>query len=209
MTQQRRETVMAPKGKCSVKMETAKVSAYKVEGKTLAEIWAEIEKKGPKDGGQARAGYTEAPFDSPAASAFDGETTPKEKDAPEYEATVWFKDAKITVTPTIKVPELASDKELSDAAKKEWARFVKELRAHEDEHVAATQKVLEEAAKEIAKLEGKGKGKDKKAAIKAAQDDHANQMKPYDQAKLDKLVKDANKKLDTGGHGPTLKTSIE
>jgi predicted secreted Zn-dependent protease len=199
---------MASKGKCTVKMEKPKEAAYKVSGKTLAEIWEDIQKKGPKDGGQARAGHTSAEYDSPAKSDFDGETTPKEKNAPEYEAKVWFKDAGITVDTTIRLPALDSDKDLSDAAKKEWARFMKDLRAHEDEHVAATQSALEAAAKEIGKIEGTGKGKDKKAAIKAAQEDHADKMKAFDKAKLEKTVKDANKELDTGGHGPTLRTSI-
>jgi predicted secreted Zn-dependent protease len=189
-------------------MEKPKEAAYKVSGNTLAEIWDEIQKKGPKDGGQARAGYTTAEYDSPAKSDFDGETTPKEKGAPEYEAKVWFKDARITVKATIQVPALDSDKDLSAEAKKEWARFMKALRAHEDEHVAATQAALEAAAKGIAKIEGTGKGKDKKAAIKAAQEDHADKMKAFDKDKLKVLVADANKKLDTGGHGPTLKTSI-
>jgi predicted secreted Zn-dependent protease len=198
---------MAGKGKVTVKNEGSKVVTYKVSGKTLAEVWDDIKAKGPKDGGKARAGFTTAPVETPDRLNFDNETTTN-KDG-ETEMTVWIKSAVIKMKAEIKMPKLASDKDLSDKAKKEWKRFMKELREHEDEHVDATEKEAKEIAKEFQELTGTGAGKDKKAAYKEAEADFIKNFKAsFDGDKIQKRLEKVNKALDTGGHGPVLDTSI-
>lgn len=193
-------------GKLTVKVETPKVTPYKVSGKTLEEIWKDIEKKGPKDGGKPRAGYTTAPVTTPNDYKFDEEqdTKAKVKDGEAWKVTA--KGGEIVVKPVIQIAELDSDKDLSDDDKKTWATFIKGVRDHEDEHVAATKKEAEAVAKEIGEFVGSGTGKDKKAAVKAAIADWVKQFKAeFDGGKLDKRLKKVNADLDTGGHGPVLK----
>lgn len=197
-------------GKVTVKADAPKIAAYKVSGKTLAEIWEDIKKNGPKDGGKSRAGFTRTPVDLPNSYKFDEEENdkPKKKDDVEWKITV--KSGEIKVGATIQMPDLDSDKELSEKAKKEWARFVKELKAHEDEHVAATTAEAEAVAEEITKLEGVGSGKDKKAALKVANAEFAKAFKAaFDGGKFEKRLKKVNEDLDTGGHGPVLDTAID
>ncbi|QYK40755.1 MAG: DUF922 domain-containing protein [Paracoccaceae bacterium] len=192
--------------KLTVKVDTPKVTPYKVSGKTLEEIWNDIQKKGPKDGGKARAGYTTAPVDTPNSYKFDEEqdTKAKVKDGEAWIVTA--KGGEIKVSPVIQMPELTDDKDLSDEDKKAWATFVKGVRDHEDEHVAATKAEAEAVAKEIGEIAGKGTGKDKKAAVKAATADWVKQFKAaFDGGKLDKRMKKVNSDLDTSGHGPVLK----
>lgn len=192
--------------KMTVKVNTAKVSPYKVTGKTLEEIWTDIQKKGPKDGGSARTGYTTAPVDTPNDYKFDEEqdTKAKVKDGEAWIVTA--KGGELTVSPVIQIAALDSDKDLSDEDKKTWATFIKGVRDHEDEHVDATKTEAEAVAKEIGEIEGKGTGKDKKAAIKAATADWIKQFKAaFDGGKLDKRMKKVNADLDSSGHGPVLK----
>lgn len=192
--------------KLTVKVDTPKVNTYKVSGTTLEEIWNDIQKKGPKDGGKARAGYTTAPVDTPSDYKFDEEEDPKAKVKDGEAWKVTAKGGEVTVKPVIQIAELDSDKDLSDEDKKTWATFIKAVRAHEDEHVAATKAEAEAVAKEIGEIEGKGQGKDKKAAIKAATADWIKQFKAaFDGGKLQKRMKKVNEDLDTGGHGPVLK----
>lgn len=193
-------------GKLTVKCDTPKVKPYKVSGATLEEIWLDIEKKGPKDGGKARAGYTTAPVTTPNSYKFDEEEDTKAKPKSGVAWKVTAKGGEITVTPVIQMPELTSDKDLNDDDRKAWETFVKGVRDHEDEHVDATVKEAEAVAKEIGEFEGKGTGKDKKAAVKAAIDDWTKQFRAaFDGGKLDKRVKKVNADLDASGHGPVLK----
>ena len=192
--------------KLTVKVDTAKVTAYKVTGKTLEEIWNDIQKKGPKDGGKARAGFTTAPVVTPNDYKFDEEqdTKTKIKDGEAWKVTA--KGGEISVSPVIQIAELDSDKDLSDEDKKTWATFIKGVRDHEDEHVAATKKEAEAVAKEIGEIEGTGTGKDKKTAIKTATADWIKQFKAaFDGGKLDKRMKKVIEDLDSSGHGPVRK----
>lgn len=192
--------------KLTVKVDTAKVTTYKISGKTLEEIWNEIAKKGPKDGGKPRAGYTTAPVETPNDYKFDEEQDEKAKVKDGEAWKVTAKGGEIKVKPVIQIAELDSDKDLSDEDKKTWATFIKGVRDHEDEHVAATTKEAEAVAKEIGEIEGKGTGKDKKTAVKAATADWVKQFKAaFDGGKLDKRMKKVNEDLDTSGHGPVLK----
>jgi predicted secreted Zn-dependent protease len=198
---------MAGKGKVTVKNEGVKVVTYKVSGKTLAEIWDDIKAKGPKDDGKHRAGFTKAPVVTPDRLNFDSETTTNK--AGETEMTVWIKSAEIKMKAEIKLPKLASDKDLSPKAKAEWKRFMKELREHEDEHVETTEKEAKAIAKEFSELTGTGAGKDKKVAAKEAQADFVKNFKAsFGGNEVDQRLKKVNKALDSGGHGPVLDTSI-
>ena len=196
-------------GKVTLKKAATKVVTYTVSGGTLADIWKDIQKKGPKDGGKSRAGFTSAPVTTPNYLGFDKEVKPNPRKEGELEAKVWIKSAKITMKPQIKMPKLASDKKLSPEAKKEWARFMKELAAHEQEHVAATEAEAKAVAQEMQELEGVGAGRDEKTALKAAQ---KNFIKVFKAAlggtKLNDRLKKVNADLDHGGHGPVLNTSI-
>lgn len=193
-------------GKVTVKVETPKMSPYTVSGTTLEEIWKDIQKKGPKDGGKARTGYTSAPVDTPNDYKYEEEEDSKTKVKSGEAWKVTAKGGELTVKPVIQIAELDSDKDLSDEDRKTWATFIKAVRDHEDEHVAATKAEAEAIAKEIGEIEGKGQGKDKKAAIKAATADWAKQFKAkFDGGKLQKRLKKVNEDLDTSGHGPVLK----
>jgi predicted secreted Zn-dependent protease len=196
-------------GKVTLKKDSSKIDTYKVKGDTLADIWKDIQKKGPKDGGKSRAGFTKAPVKTPNKLGFDMKIEPDPDKPDEFVATVWIKSAKITLKPTIKMPKLASDKKLSAPAKKEWARFISELKSHEEEHVTATETEAKAVAQEMQDIEGKGTGKDKKKALKAAQKDFVKVFKAaLGGTQLDDRLKAVNKRLDSGGHGPVLDTSI-
>lgn len=196
-------------GSVTLKKDFTKTVTYTVKGDTLAEIWKDIEKKGPKDGGKNRAGFTKAPVTTPNNLKFDKDVKPNPKKAGEFEAKVWIKSEKITMKPEIKMPKLASDKKLSPAAKKEWQRFMKELASHEEEHVTATEDEAKAVAQEMQDLEGVGTGKDEKSALKAAQKDFVSKFKAaLGGSKLDDRLKKVNKALDGSGHGPVLNTSI-
>ncbi len=192
-------------GNVTAKCETPKDKPYKVSGTTLEEVWKDIQKKGPKDGGKARAGYTTAPVTTPNSYNFEEEEDTKAKPKTGEAWKVKAKKGEIKISPSIQIPDL-DDKDLSDKDKKTWATFLKGVKDHEQEHVDATTTEAEAIAKEISEIEGKGEGKDKKAAIKAATADWAKQFKAlFDGGKLQKRLEKVNKDLDTGGHGPTLK----
>jgi predicted secreted Zn-dependent protease len=194
-------------GKVKLSEKGLKKSTYTVSGTTLAEIWADIQAKGPKDGGSARAGYTTCPVTTPQRVDFDGEV--KENKKGEQDATVWIKSAEVSIECTIQMPQLASDKDLSDAAKKEWKRFMTELVTHEAEHVKVSKAEAKKIADELGELTGTGSDKDKKKAIAAAQKDFAKSLKAeFGDSAVDNRLKKVNAALDSGGHGPVLKTSI-
>jgi predicted secreted Zn-dependent protease len=195
-------------GKVKLAEKSIKTSAYTVSGTTLAEIWADIQAKGPKDGGAARAGYTTCPVTTPQKVDFDGEVK-EDKKSGDQAATVWIKSAEVSIECTIQVPKLASDKDLSDEAKKEWKRFLTELVAHEAEHVKVSKAEAKKIADELGELTGSGSDKDKKKAIAAAQADFAKTLKSkFGGSTVDNRLKKVNAALDSGGHGPVLKTSI-
>jgi predicted secreted Zn-dependent protease len=105
---------------------------------------------------------------------------------------------------------LKSDEGLSDAAKKEWARFMKELEAHEDEHVTEFGKEAKKIGTDIDDLSATGKGADKKKAEKDALNAYTKLFnKNFSEAENDKRLAACSDALDAGGHGPTLKTSIK
>ncbi len=195
-------------GKVTVKKGAIGKKPYTVKGDTLQDIWSDILKKGPKDprSGKKVAGYTDCPVKPPTKATYDGNTD-QDKKTGEYTVTVWFKAAELTMTGTIKMPKLASDKKLSAKAKQEWKRFMKLLIAHENEHVAVTEKAAKAFAADMQALTGVGVDIDKEEAKKKAGADL--QTNRQNLSSLQERLDKANKDLDSGGHGPTLKTSIK
>lgn len=198
-------------GKVKLKKKGVKTTTYAVSGDTLAAIWESIKANGPKDGGKARAGYTSCPVATPSSFDFDFEVTddPKKKGAKQAVATP--KGGEVEIECTIQMPKLASDKALSDAAKKEWKRFIAEVEAHEKEHVAESEKVAQAVADQIGALRGTGSDADEKKAKKAAVADFVKNFKAgFSGADHpDERLKKANKALDSGGHGPVLDLTIQ
>jgi predicted secreted Zn-dependent protease len=191
----------------TVKKGSVTTNTYSVSGDTLADIWSDIQKNGPKHKGSARAGKTTCKVKMDSASSKIEFTTTQ--GAKEFESEAKMTKGTLKYDFTIQIPKLKSDKNLSDAAKKEWARFMKELAAHEDEHVTDFGNVATEIGKEIDKLTAKGKGADKKKAEKEALNAYTKVFtSTYSDAENDKRMAASSDKLDAGGHGPTLNTSI-
>ncbi|HMO09673.1 MAG TPA: DUF922 domain-containing protein [Paracoccaceae bacterium] len=173
---------------------------YTVSGDTLEEIYNDLIAKQP--GGTDGVGDCSTPVTVPSVSKFDEERNEKFKGKGQEEWTVTAKKGlEVETKVTITLPTLKSDGKLSKGAKKEWARWLKELTAHEDKHVEAAMKVAEECAKELSDMKGTGQGKDKDAAVKAAVKDY---VKKYDAAfggnKVTKRVDAAHKALDAKGN---------
>jgi predicted secreted Zn-dependent protease len=191
----------------TVKKGTVKTNTYDVSGDTLADIWSDIQKKGPKHKGAVRAGKTICKVNMDAASSkIEFTTTQGNK---EFESEAKMTKGTLKYDCTIQTPKLKSDKTLSDAAKKEWARFMKELVAHEDEHVTDFGKEADKIGGEIDKLTATGKGADKKKAEKEALSAYTKVFtSKYSEAENDKRLAASADALDAGGHGPTLNTSI-
>jgi len=191
----------------TVKKGTVKTSAYSVAGATLADIWSDIQKNGPKHKGAARAGKTTCKINMDSSSSkIEFDTTEGKK---EFEAEAKMTKGALSYDCTIEQPKLKSDAGLSAAAKKEWNRFMAALVAHENEHVADFGTVATEIGKEIDDLTAKGKGTDEKKAEKAALTEYTKVFqKTYSEAENDKRLVASADALDAGGHGPTLDTSI-
>jgi len=195
----------------AVTVKSPKVSnkTYTVAGSTLEEIRKDLVKK--QIGGTDAVGDCTTGVSVPAIKKFEEEedTGFKKKGLVQ-----WFVTAKagpeLTIDATITLPALKSDKDLSPAAKKEWARFLKELSAHEDEHLATAVAEAEAIAQEISDMKGTGQGKDKAAAIRAAEADFAKQYdKAYGGRKVADRVKKAHKDFDAKGNTFDLDDSIE
>lgn len=182
---------------------------YAVEGDTIEAIYNDLLKK--QIGGTDAVGDCSTAVNVPAISKFDEEENKKPKKKGEVEWTVTARAGyEVTMDTTITLPVLKSDKNLSAAAKKEWARFLKELSAHEDLHVEAAWKVAEEVAAELTAMKGTGSAKDKDAAIKAAVADYVRQYKAeFGGDKVSKRVDKAHKALDAKGNTFTMDLDTE
>lgn len=193
----------------TVSKKPPKYDDYDVQGATLAEIWNDIKAKGPKDGGKDRAGYTKAPATLDELE-FKG-TRKQNRRTGEwlYELSVKSVPFKMEST-VIKRPKLKSEKDLSKPARREWRRFMSELNAHELEHVTVTEAEARKFGAEILRIKSNAIDADwEKAKEKAREKFDKKLAQKHTAAKLKERLDKANKKLDQGGHGPVLKTSIE
>lgn len=182
---------------------------YAVEGDTIEAIYNDLLKK--QIGGTDAVGDCSTTVNVPSISKFDEEENKKPRKKGEVEWTVTAKAGyEVEMDTTITLPVLKSDKNLSAAGKKEWARFLKELSAHEDLHVEAAWKVAEEVAAELTKMKATGSGKDKDAAIKAAVADYVKQFKAdFGGDKVSRRVDKAHKALDAKGNTFDMDLDIE
>ena len=195
-------------GKVKAKKPTAKKKPYTVAGDTLADIWKDIEKNGPKIGSKNRAGKTTA----------TGEAKPNYKYSLKEDkakgvviCNLWTDVVNVTLVDTlIKYPKLKSDKKLSDKAKKEWKRFDKQLMVHEQEHVDAMFDEMKAIGGEVVNITKTVEDADKKTAVDKAVADWETDVKALiDTSKIEARLKKVNDALDSkSGHGPKLDTSI-
>lgn len=181
---------------------------YNIAGDTLAAIWKDIEKNGPKINGKNRAGKTTA----------QGEAKPNYKyklkeDKTKGVTTCELYTDVVNVTlikPKIERPKLKSDKKLSAKAKKEWKRFYKELMAHEQEHITTMMTEMEALGGEVVGIAKTTEDADKKKALEKAVEEWTTDVTALiDKSKIEARLKKVNDGLDSkSGHGPTLDTSI-
>ncbi len=197
----------------SANTSSVKKEKYTVAGATLAEIWADIQKKGPKSHGKNVAALTETACTVPPNDVkWSGKVKENKKAPPEetWEASLAMTAMKAKIVSTIKWPNLKSAKDLSKKAKKEWDRFVKELDTHEKEHIAAAKAEMKKIHDEIAAKAFEAKAASKEEAVEATRAEAKALFEAdYTKAKIDARIEAAHKALDAkSGHGPTLDTSI-
>ena len=192
------------------------VTTYTVAGKTLAEIWKDIQKKGPVDpnDGKRYAGSCKSTF-KVDVSDNDVEYEVKPGSAPvEVTAKLAESKGKVSSTPVITMPKLSSNKALSPDAKEEWERFVGFTRTHEENHADSLYLLVIKIARDIAGMTGTGTDADEKKAKAAARKAlYAKIIASYDDAKLKALVNADLDAYDTKTHhgeteGAKLDTSI-
>ena len=192
----------------TAKKGTIKNKTYSVEGDTVEAILTDLEKK--QIGGTDAVGDCTTGVKVPAIDKFEEEENKKFKGKDKVEWFVTAKSGEVEMEGTITLPVLKSDKNLSDKGKKEWGRFLKELTAHEDLHVAAAMSVADEIATELSAMKGTGQGKDKDAAIKVAEADFVKQYKAaYGGDKVAKRVTKAHAALDSKGNTFSLDANVE
>ncbi|WP_171054132.1 DUF922 domain-containing protein [Arenibacterium halophilum] len=195
-------------GSVKAKTPSPKNVPYTVAGDTLADIWADIEKKGPKVNGKNRAGKTVAKGDANPNCGFKVKEDKKKG--------VFICDLATSVVNvslvdcTIDHPKLKSDKNLSAKAKKEWKRFMKELMVHENEHVTAMIDEMKALGKEVVNITKQVEDADKKVAQeKALKEWETDVLAKIDTSTIEARLEKVNKALDSKtGHGPVLDTSI-
>ncbi len=183
----------------TVTQETTKQKTYAVEGNSLREVYDSMVKNAPEGG--CGVALAKTPLNASSVTSFEEEQAKKPLKKGQETWIVRAKKAELTLSPEITMPELKSDKNLTEGAKKEWARFVKDVAKHEQEHVDTAVKLAEKIAGEISDLEGIGSGKDKKAAVSAAEDDFLKKYKALTSGSaIGKRMQAVQDKLDAGGN---------
>jgi predicted secreted Zn-dependent protease len=197
------------------KQGSAGTRTYTVAGKTLDDINKDMMKKGPQDPNESKR-YSgsclgELVLDIKGTD-FDFVTTPGSSP---IEVTATLKGGTLTCNTTTTIPKLASDKDLSDDAKKEWKRFLSKVQVHEDGHADSYLKLAKTISNDLNAMSGTGNGKDERSAQAAAVKDLTDQIKKTYSGSdsLGGRVKDDAKAYDTKTkHGATqgavLDTSI-
>lgn len=180
-------------------------TTYTVNGKTLAEINAEIEKKGPTDPNESKryAGSCRGEIAIRIAAAdVEFETRPA---GGSVEAVAKLKGGSVTSNALITVPKLGSDKGLSDAAKKEWKRFLVAVGVHERGHADSYYALAVKVAQDLANMKGTASAANEKAAKAAAVKSLFERIgKQYSATAIGALVKADAKAYDgKNKHGAT------
>jgi len=190
----------------TAKQGTASTKTYTVVGKTLEEINKDMQKKGPPDpnDGKKYSGSCRGELDLKIGSSdFDFKTT--DGSSP-IEVTATLKGGTIACNTVTTMPKLASDKDLSDDAKKEWKRFVSKVQVHEDGHADSYLKLATSISNDLNTMSGKGTGKDERTAQVLAAKDLTTQIatKLSGTNSLSQQIKDDAKAYDAKTkHGQT------
>lgn len=141
---------------------------YSVTGKTLEEINADMDKKGPTDPNESRR-YSGSCRGEIAIKLASGDVEFETKaDGSNVAAVARLMGGSVTSSAVITVPKLASDKGLSDAAKKEWKRFLVGVGIHERGHADSYYALAVKVAQDLANMQGTATGTNEKAAKAAA-----------------------------------------
>lgn len=198
---------------CVVYTPKPSVTTYAVNGDTLEALWADIEKRGPRDtnDGKRVASLTRTDIVveddwEPHVHAAEVITRGGQQT---HVLTISVEDMRVTVTGSITMPKLGKAA-LSKAARKEWDRFVGEVEKHELGHVAAAKAVAEGICNEARKMRVTGEASSHDEALKKAR---AALEKDFEKvggpAAMDKLLLAAHVKYDSStGHGPKLNAAI-
>ena len=190
----------------TAKQGTASTKTYTVVGKTLEEINKDMQKKGPPDpnDGKKYSGSCRGELDLKIGSSdFDFKTT---DGSDPIEVTATLKGGTIACNTITTMPKLASDKDLSDDAKKEWKRFISKVQVHEDGHADSYLKLAKTISDDLNTMSGKATGKDEKTAQVLAAKDLTTQIatKLSGTNSLSQQIKDDAKAYDAKTkHGQT------
>ncbi len=143
-------------------------TSYTVSGKTLADISKDMDKKGPPDPNDSKrfAGSCLGKLDvsiKPGDVAFEIKSVNGN-----FGAIASLDGGSVTSSAVIKVPKLASDKGLSDAARKEWQRFLVYLGVHERGHADSYYGVAVSVMQDLSAMTAAGAAKTEKDAKAAA-----------------------------------------
>src|ERR1051325_349500 len=198
------------------KQGSAATRNYTVAGKTLDDINKDMQKKGPPDPNDNSKRFSGSCLGNLnldiKASDFNFATT---DGSDPIEVTATLKGGTLTCNTTTTMPKLASDKDLSDDAKKEWKRFISKVQVHEDGHADSYLKLAKAISDDLNTMSGKGTAKDERAAQAAAAKDLTGQIakKLSGSNSLSQQIKDDAKAYDAKTkHGATqgavLDTSI-
>lgn len=141
---------------------------YTVSGTTLEEINKDIGRKGPTDPNESKryAGSCLGKLDidiKPKDIAFETRSNGKA-----FAAVATLNGGSVTSSSVITTPKLASDKDLSDKAKKEWKRFLVFVGVHERGHADSYYALAVKVMQDLADLSGTGTGKTENEAKAAA-----------------------------------------
>lgn len=170
---------------------------YTVNGKTLEEINKDMEKKGPTDPNESKR-FSGSCLGEVAIKleAKDVEFESKASGA-NFAAVARLKSGLVTSSAVITVPKLGSDKALSDAAKKEWKRFLVFVGVHERGHADSYYALAVKVAQELANMESSATGtSEKEAKGTALKSLYALISKKYSATAIGDLVKADAKAYD-------------
>ena len=155
-------------GSITAKRGAVTEKSYTVNGKTLEEINKDIEKKGPTDPNESKK-YAGSCLGE-IAIKLEGKDIEFETKASgaSVAAVARLKSGLVTSSAVITAPKLGSDKALSDAAKKEWKRFLVSVGIHERGHADSYYALAVKVAQDLANMEASAMGANEKAAKAAA-----------------------------------------
>jgi predicted secreted Zn-dependent protease len=199
---------------CSIKAPKPTIIEYTVSGNTLEAIWADIERRGPRDANDnsrvASVTASELVIDSAWEPRVRSIETITRGDQQSTIVIISVEDMSMTVTGEIMMPKLGKAA-LSKAAKKEWDRFIGEVEKHELGHVNAAKEVAQAIYADAQAMRISGEAPTFDEAMKKAKADLEKAFaKIGGPTVIDKRIADADARYDgRTGHGPTLKVTIQ